>query len=256
MRNIMGMGAVTAISVAISAGGATAGTVASYQADFAYPSPSTGWSYLWNANGPLGTATNYVPLVADSASPSRYETQDQDAFPDAAPGGSLSANPTTLIPGHATGQGANTIERFVIAAYTFSAEDIATNGNFLTLASYSFTVGAGSEDGITAAMYLNDFPILAGMPLGPTVTWDDSTQGPNSGPIGLGPIVAGMTFYVAIGSNGAAILPPVGSGGNDVGDIITLDYTLTLTPIPEPAAAGLAGVASAFALLARRRRVT
>src|SRR5688572_24469142 len=26
-----------------------------------------GWSYLWNANGPLGTAANYVPLVRDTS---------------------------------------------------------------------------------------------------------------------------------------------------------------------------------------------
>jgi hypothetical protein len=158
MRNVIGMGVGLALAAVSPSTGA--GVVADYQTDFAYPSPAAGWSYLWNANGAIGTASNYVPLVADGASPARYETQDQtpDAFPDAPPGSSLSATATTLIPGQGTAQ--NAIERYVIAAYTISAADIAANGNQLVLSEYSFAVSSTSSDGITARIYKNDTPFI------------------------------------------------------------------------------------------------
>src|SRR5687768_15663002 len=93
---------------------AQADVVADYADDFSYPAPAPGWSYLWNANGPVGTAANYAPLVPDGTA-GRYETQNQtpDAFPDDAPGSSTSATQTTLVPGQGTAQ--NPIERYVIA---------------------------------------------------------------------------------------------------------------------------------------------
>jgi len=253
MRKVIGIGAWFALAAA-GHGAASAGVVADYQDDFTYPAATVGWTYRWNANGPIGTAANYVSLVPDGASPARYETQNQtpDAFPDAAPGGSLSATATTLTPGYGTNQDGNPIERYVIAAYSFSAADIAANGSTLKLESFSFAVDAGSTGGVTARMYLNDIPLIAPTPLGPGLMWDDSMTGSIEF-TGL-PIMPGDTFYVGIGSDGAAVLPPTdpqGSGSN-AGDVITVDYTLAL--VPEPTGAAIAMAGATLLLLRRQRR--
>src|SRR5215204_2668639 len=57
--------------------------VADYQDDFRTGTPGAGWSYLWNANGPLGNRANYAPLVADNG---RYESVANGVYPDPAPG--------------------------------------------------------------------------------------------------------------------------------------------------------------------------
>jgi hypothetical protein len=229
---------------------AGADVVADYQTDFSYPTPASGWSYLWNANGAIGTAANYVPLLADGAAVSRYETQNQtpDQFPDDAPGSSLSATPTTLVPGQGTNQSGNLIERYVIAAYTFSAADIAANGEQLVLDDFSFAVGAGSDGGVTATMYLNDFALISAQPLGPGLEWHVGL----TGPLALGPVAPSDTFYVAIGADGLAPLPPFGPGGSDVGDVITVDYALKL--VPEPGSAAVLAVGATQLLLRRQRR--
>ncbi len=227
-----------------------ADVVADYTDDFSYPAPAPGWSYLWNANGSIGTAANYVPLVADGTTPARYETQNQtpDAFPDDAPGSSLSATSTTLTPGQGTNQSGNAIERHVIAAYTFTADDIAANGRDLVLDNFSFAVSPNSDGGVTARMYLNDIPLIAGQPLNPGLEWNVGM----TGPLNLGPVNPGDTFYVAIGADGLAPLPPFGPGGSDVGDVITLDYSLRL--VPEPGGAALLALGATQILLRRRQR--
>jgi hypothetical protein len=227
-----------------------ADVVADYADDFSYPAPAPGWSYLWNANGAIGTAATYAPLVPDGASPARYETQDQtpDAFPDPAPGSSASATATTLIPGQGTAQ--NPFERYVIAAYTISATDVAANGDQLIIDLYRFAVPLESADGVTAKMYKNDL-LLVDRPLPPGIEFTSSTPDPNGGPIPLGQFLPGDTLYIAIGSNGVAPIPPFGPGGTDTGDALAVDYSIVL--VPEPTAAG-AIVLAAGCLLSRRRR--
>ena len=251
MRNCS-LSAVAATLVLVGAFGQAvqADVVADYADDFSYPTSAPGWSYLWNANGPIGTATNYVPLVADASSPARYETQNQtpDAFPDPAPGSSTSATATTLIPGQGTAQ--NAIERYVIAAYTISAADVAANGDQLILDDYRFAVSAASADGVTARLYKND-TLLVEQPLTPGLVFTSETPDANGGPIGLGAFAAGDTLYVAIGSNGIAPLPPFGPGGTDTGDSLEVDYSVFL--VPEPTSTGTVLLA-AGGLLSRRRR--
>ena len=59
---------------------ASAQVVADYQSDFRTSgAPAPGWSYLWNANGSLGTASNYVPLVRDVNPLGNFETQANGA---------------------------------------------------------------------------------------------------------------------------------------------------------------------------------
>ena len=227
-----------------------ADVVADYQDDFSYPTPAPGWSYLWNANGPIGSAANYVPLVPDGVT-GRYETQDQtpDAFPDAAPGSSASATSTTLVPGQGTAQ--NAFERYVIAAYTISAADIAANGEQLILDGYRFSVPLTSADGVTSKLYKNDI-LLIDRPLPPGLEFTVDTPAPNGGPIPLGPFAAGDTLYVAIGSDGVAPLPPSGPGGTDAGDSLELDYSIVL--VPEPASVTTLALGAVAVLVRRRRR--
>jgi hypothetical protein len=227
-----------------------ADVVADYQDDFSYPAPASGWSYLWNANGPIGTAANYVSLVPDAPALARFETQDQtpDAFPDAPPGSSASATALALVPGQGTAQ--NSAERYAIAAYTISAADVAANGDQLILDFYRFAVSADSADGVTAKLYKNDI-LLIDRPLPPGLEFTVDTPAPNGGPIPLGPFAPGDTLYVAIGSDGIAPLPPVGGGGTDTGDVLELDYSIVL--VPEPTA-GVALALGAACLLSRRRR--
>src|SRR5687768_4494811 len=149
MRKSLFMATSTLVLVGAFARDVRADVVADYVDDFSYPAPAPGWSYLWNANGAIGSTANYAPLVADGATPARYETQNQtpDQFPDDAPGSSLSATPTTLTPGQGTNQSGNAIERHVIAAYTFTADDIAANGQDLVLDDFSFAVSPNSDGG-------------------------------------------------------------------------------------------------------------
>lgn len=245
-RKVVGGSLALALSVGGFAQLAQGGIVADYHDDFSYPAPAPGWSYLWNANGPIGSAANYAPLVPDGTA-GRYETQDQtpDAFPDPAPGSSASATATTLIPGQGSAQ--NPIERYVIAAYTISAADVAANGEQLILDLYRFAVPLASADGITSKLYKNDI-LLVDRPLPPGLEFTSDTPDPNGGPIPLGPFSAGDTLYVAVGSNGIAPLPPFGAGGTDIGDALEIDYSIVL--VPEPTAGILA--IGAAGLLSRR----
>lgn len=235
--------------LSLAATAASGEIVADFQADFTYPAPSNGWSYHWNANGAIGNPANYVPLVPDAAG--RYETVDQtpDAFPDPAPGASLSLTNTTLIPGQGSAQ--NAFERYVIVAYTVSAADItaAGGGNQLVLQEYSFAVSGTSADGVTARIYKNDNPTpFVNQPLPPGIVFSHDLPDPNGGPIPLGPFDAGDVLYIAIGSNGTASEL---TGGNDTNDSLVMDLKIAL--VPEPATASIVG-AGALALLMRRRR--
>src|SRR5437879_3349431 len=90
---------------------ASAAVIANYQSDFR-PSgtPAPGWSYLWNATGPIGTAANYVPLVHDTNFGGDYETQANGTRPDAPPGANLAATATSLYPGQGSLQASDGIE--------------------------------------------------------------------------------------------------------------------------------------------------
>ena len=241
MRACIVFGTIVAAATA-----ARATIIADFTDDFSYPSPASGWSYLWNANGPIGNSANYALLVPDAPGSGRYETIDDapDSFPDAAPGSSTSVTSTTLTPGQGSGQ--NPFERYVLAAYTFSAEEIAANGDQVVLDLYSFGVPAGSQDGVSTKLYKNN-TLLVDQPLPPNFTFDYQTPAPNGGPIGLGQFAAGDTLYVAIGANGLA-LP---GGGNDTGDVLTVDYSIAL--VPEPASAAAMSLAASL-MLSRRRR--
>lgn len=247
--------------------------VADYQDDFQVaPGGANGWSFLWNANGPLGNPANYVPLVVDNG---RYETVANGAYPDPAPGSSLLVTsgpadplrypelpglpplpplPQTFVrPGEGRSQNASGgIERAVVLAYTFSAADFAAAGvpagtranAFIT--AYDFAVPVGSPDSVSARVYQDDNPAplldfsLDNPPPFTSPFRFETTLDPR--PRAVGTYSVGDTLYVAVGPH-----------FNDTGDELRLDFTLGLTPVPEPTS--LAALAPlAFGLLMRRRR--
>jgi hypothetical protein len=209
--------------VALCAGGAgllltcaaaEALVVADYQDDFQGPQPAAGWAYLWNANGPVGDPAHYVPLSYDAAN-GRYETEANGAYPDAAPGSYTAAGPDLLHPGQGSQQ--NAIERFVLAAYTVSADDIAAaGGNQATVTGGFFSVG-DSDDGLHAIVYVNGTVIVPTTILPPEQTFPELS-------LPLGTVNAGDTIYVSIGSR-----------GNDSGDTLTLDFSIELSAGSAPA---------------------
>lgn len=234
--------------------------VADYEDDFQVGTPATGWSYLWNANGPLGDPDNYEPLVPDNG---HYETVQNTAYPDAAPGAFLTVGagpvdpvrfpqnpppdpfglgiplpplPSTFVrPGQGIDQAPNTIERAAIVAYTFSAPGEA----FLT--DYYFAVSATADDPISARVYhhddptpILDFTFPAGFAFQTALDPD---------PIPLGTYAAGQTVYIAIG--------PTFTDANG-GDELRMDFTISV--VPEPSGALLVTGGMAFLARGRLRR--
>ncbi len=188
---------------------ARAADVARYQHDFALTgAPIPGWSYLWNANGPMGNPANYVPLVRDTRG--NFETQANGVWPDSGPGGSIAITPTTIYPGQGT-SGGNT-ERFAIAAYTVTAADVAASGGGAQMAPWNFTV-ADTSDGMHPAIYVNS-SLAVSVNLGPGDSYSSSTYPP----VSLGALKPGDTIYVAIGA-----------GRTNNGDRLDLDYTISLS---------------------------
>lgn len=222
-----------AIAAAAPAG---ATVVADYQADFrTNGTPAPGWSYLWNANGPLGNSANYVPLVHDTNFGGDYETVANGAWPDPAPGAYLAVTPTAVYPGQTATQAADGMARYVITAYTFSAAQIAAYGNDLQFHTYHFTVPADAPGPIDVEIY-KDNTLIAPFPFPPGTDFSDGTFGPD---YDFGTVQAGDTLYIAQAAS-----------GNYTGQPLGISYTLGLVPEPVVAPAILLG---ALGMIRRRR---
>jgi hypothetical protein len=224
---------------------ASAGVVADYQANFTANTPATGWSYLWNPNNvPLTTVSgaanvgSWVNLPYNSTG-SAYETAATGALPLAAPGSFLAAGPTSVSLGQSATQATDGNSHYVILGYTFTAGQIAANGNQLQFHTYNFGIPADATlDPISVEVFKNTtlipppFTFPAGFP------FSDATFGQD---YPFGTVSPGDTLYIALGATGAY------SGQN-----IGIAYTLSL--VPEPASIGL--IVCAAPLLLRRRRQT
>jgi hypothetical protein len=230
MRGLVGLAAVV-----MTTGSALA--VPTYSTDFQAGTPKPGWRYYWNASSPLLTAgsppaLNVAGLVELTASGSSYVGSGPGA-------GSVSATATSLTPGQGTSQG-DGIERYVLAAYTITAADLA-NGNQGSIDNYSFQVTPQDppvSDGVNTIVFVNSNVVVA-TPI-PPLPFPYTPQTPGGFPFPLGTLNAGDTVYVAIGS-----------GATDTGDQFLVDYQIVL--VPEPAAIGLIAI-GAIGLLARRSR--
>ncbi|HEY3329240.1 MAG TPA: GDSL-type esterase/lipase family protein [Capsulimonadaceae bacterium] len=91
-------------------------TAAEYQADWRGPAPQAGWAYLWNANGAIGTAANYSPLVWNEKA--RGYTVSSTAWPAPGEGGHALMTRTGGHAGIGSAQSDAKLSRYIIAAYT------------------------------------------------------------------------------------------------------------------------------------------
>jgi hypothetical protein len=192
--------------VAFTVAGGTARVVADYRDDYQSFSPKPGWSYLWNALGPITSAANYRRL-AWSQTVNRYSVNGFPVAPDNSstlfPYGSLS--PAGGHPGRGTTQAA-TVDRFPIAAYTAKlAGYYAVGSGFVTASS---TLGNGGQVLIytetnNGATFTQKYSSLYAA--GTTLNYS----------LNVGLLQAGDTIYVAVGPN-----------TNDGNDSFGLDFSI------------------------------
>jgi hypothetical protein len=205
-------GALTSINFTV-AGGVTR-VVAGYRADFQAGSPKAGWSYQWNALGPITNPANYR-LLAWSPVTNRYSANGFPVQPD---------NSTTLFPygglgstgGH-PGRGVNqaaTYDRFPIAAYT------AKLSGYYGLSASSVTIATSASNGGQVMVFTETNG-------GVTFTQKYSSTFPSVTPFAfnqnVGFLNAGDTIYVGVGPN-----------LNDGSDSFSLDFSIAFKETGNP----------------------
>jgi hypothetical protein len=210
-------------------------TVSSFQDTMQPTTPATGWSYLWNSKGTIGTPANYTSLLPTTDPVYYYDCDGINGVPGPEPGAyvylgllpptDLNAGQPGGHPGPGRDQDSSGIERYAIAAYTLST------GGTVSITNSLLTNANWSADGLDIKVYVNSnsTPLLSASTQGgrgQTTSFDG----------GLGVLTAGDTIYVAIGSN-----------GSDSADAFSLRYDITA--VPEPSTFALLGI-GAFGLLA------
>lgn len=216
---------------------ASAAVVADFGGDFSTNgTPKTGWSYSWNASGAIGNSANYQPLVGDTNFGGDYESQANGAWPDAAPGSYVAISQSSFYPGQTATQDAGGIQRYAIAGYTFSAADIAADGNGLLFHTYHFIVPADAPGLIDVKVYKNN-TLIAPFTFPPGTDFSDAIFGQD---YNFGTVAAGDTLYIGLGAEGDYTGQPLG-----------VSYTLAL--VPEPTMLSLLVLVPALGLRRRQR---
>lgn len=240
--------------LACGAASAPAAVIAHFSAEFPTSSlgatqpysgseiPATGWDYLWNPTGTVGTSSSYQSLVPNTFSTGTWYPGSGGAsamftnignlkFNDAGQGDYIFGRValTSFHPGRfVTG----TDYRGIIA-YTIQPGEAGTV-NIVNSSFAKLTVATGSgANGVDLDIYVNDTLIGALSKDG----FQSLTASDFDG--SLGDLVVGDTVYVTIGNN-----------GNDAFDASVVDFQLV--SIPEPAVALLGGI-GLLGLLRRRR---
>ncbi len=195
--------------------------VAGYRADFQGTTPKAGWSYLWNAptgwlaggasgdgaSNPLGTASQYAPLVWNGS----VWTPDGDTTNgNNQPAGYLRCAPEGGHPGLGSAQDGgvgNARDRYAIAGFA-----VPRSGDYHITDSMLSRGGTGNS-GIDARVFTGDSEV-SGVGVddyrGPAATAFDGE---------IGALQSNETIYVAVG--------PRGNAGSDG---FALDYALRLAP--------------------------
>lgn len=201
-------------SLSFTVAGNTARTVADYRDDFRAGSPLPGWSYQWNAVGPITSAANYR-LLAWSPVTNRYSVNGFPVSPDNSstlyPYGGLSSGGGH--PGRGSTQGA-THDRFAIAAYTAKyAGYYGINSSYVTASS---TMGNGGQlivyketsAGVTFTQTFNSLYAA-----GTTLAFNHN----------VGQLQPGDTIYVCVGPN-----------TTDGNDSFSLDFSVVFNELGNP----------------------
>jgi len=186
-------------------GGASAGVIADYGADFQGTTPKTGWMYQWNG-GPIGTRSNYQSLVWSNdhasyiADANSYPAPDRASYVSAGSGGHPSWSHTGLP---ASG-GLDAV--FSIACYQVQPGQAGVG----SITNSSIAVpNAGEGDGVEVQIYVND-TLKGTVPVtGATGSFD----------LDLGKLAVGDRVYVA-----------VGPGATNAHDSFQVSYQISVVP--------------------------
>lgn len=173
----------------------TTTTIADFVADFARPTPTTGWAYLWNNAGPIGNPANYTNLLISTTNAATGYIATPATYPatNAAEWAQVSGN-GYVHPGTGTAQGASGgIQRYTIAAFTLPLSGAVSIINGSLRDDDLFV--APPNDGINLLIHVDS----AAAAFTRTIPNQGSTT---FGPIDLGNLAAGARIYVAVGSHG------------------------------------------------------
>ncbi len=208
--------------------------IADFTADYQFPTPASGWAYLWNQNGAINDLANnpYVALVPDTAGTfQHYGVTANGTIPDGSPGSYANVSQGMMHPGEGFGQ--NAFERYVIAAYTLS-----TSG-FTSLANINVVdADLNGGEGVSIYWAVDNVPAL------PSPITIGNGGSYSSLEDSLGFLNAGQTIYFAIGSRNDHFYD-----GTQV--------QFQITQVPEPSSWLLMGLGSiAMAWKFRRRWAT
>ena len=221
---------------------AQAAVIADFGADFTTPAPAMGWTYQWNSLGSIGDPANYTNLAYN---PDPFDlaieayTAETPTYPSVGPGRFVQVccngrvNPGAGMGPGGLADGQDTIERYVITAFTLSSSGPISiiNGS---LDDAQLSIPGVQSDGVNLMIHVNANPAIFTTSIGN----DANTV---FGPVNLGNLSAGDTIYVAVGANG-----PEGVN-NDFLDGTLLQYQIKL--VPEPSGlllltSGLVGLAA------------
>ncbi len=113
-----------------SSGGGEGTVIARFGADFAGPAPVPGWSYTWNANGPVGDRSAEQDLLYTGNF--RYDSDGVAGLPDATAMNFGFIGPSTMHPGKGQEQG-EADDRYAIARWAVSQDGFyeLNNGQIL-----------------------------------------------------------------------------------------------------------------------------
>ena len=150
-------------------------TQADYRGDFQTGTPASGWVYMTNLNGSIGTAANYVALPAGPSNNYVEPVTTAERFLN---GGR---------PGWGTGQGQSE-DRYSIAGYTVTLEGAYYLGN-----TYIEQVNKNGGNGTNIKILIDDNEIYS---------FDNPAKESSTFDIDLGWVKSGQTIYVAVGPKG------------------------------------------------------
>jgi len=198
--------------------------------------PATGWSYMWNPTGTMGTASTYQSLAANTVA----------TFPGFGGASPMFTNVGNLA-FNATGQGNYRFGR--VALTSFHPGVFATGTDYRGIIAYTIQAGEAGTVSITNSSFAKlvtttsngvDLDIYVNNTLVSALGKDGFNSATASSFDGsLGNLNVGDTVYITIGNN-----------GDSNNDASVIDFELV--SVPEPSAALLGGL-GILALLRRRR---
>jgi len=262
--------AVAAVALGTLTGSARAAHIPIPNADYSAAITSrlagnqpAGWTFGWASDGVLDGS--YTNLVQDNG---RLETVANAAYPDPAPGSSLTLGrgattptftyvgasavagnfgiaslPLSFVrPGDTVGTAPNLLDVVAAVGYTFTLADLGGGPKEVFIESFSFGVADQWASGIRTQVFKNGggAPLFANLFNSGDFFDSAFPQALGGGPFSIGTFAPGDTVFFTFGAAGV----PTGD---------EMRFNFTLATVPEPGALGLAFVVALVPALRRRR---